>query len=366
MTEGQEPQASGASQIASQQSQSQEQDFWRDSGYHLLDRAPSGRLLVTDNFLRAYLLRPEVAPVAESCDAELALHQALLDNPRRKVTAEDLKQLADPDAVEGYQIVLGFRDRLLAAPDLESAYQAFFTGPPPQGEPQAPVPPLFLDQLAQIILRNILRHQPRPLQLRAAELLFRDQQITLQESHAMAADEEVVSLHARNGGLGDLGQLVVEAGTQLKAIELDVLTEENAGIYWERNQRYDTVLNLGFAGAGLDALCRVLEKWVAHFLSVEVSIQPVQEISDQRWVWHLGLDAEGSRLLNDLYNGKEPGEAQLARLLSLFRLEFKNPADMRPDIAGRPVYLALSMTPDKKLKVKPQNLLVNLPLASRN
>jgi hypothetical protein len=342
------------------------QDFWKDSGFHLLAKNHKGRLAVSDDFLRAYLLRPEVAPIAESCDAERALHRALMAAPRRAVTAVELAALADPDARENYDITLAFRDRLLAAPDLEGAYQSFFVSPPAPDKSGPPIPPLFLDQLAQVILRNILDDGPPPLQARAAELLFRDQQITLQEGHAMAADEEIVALHARNGGLGGLGQLALEAGTQLKAIELDVLTEQNAELYWARSHRYDTVINLGFAGVGLDALCRVLEKWVAHFLAVEVTVQPVQEISDPRWVWHLGLDVEGTRLLNDLYNGHDPGEARLARLLSLFRLEFKDPRDMRPDIAGRPVYLALSMTDDKKVKIKPQNLLVNLPLASRN
>jgi hypothetical protein len=36
---------------------------------------------------------------------------------------------------------------------------------------------------------------------------------------------------------------------------------------------------------------------------------------------------------------------------------------MRPAIAGRPVYLAMAMNPDNVLKLKPQNLLLNLPLA---
>jgi hypothetical protein len=39
-----------------------------------------------------------------------------------------------------------------------------------------------------------------------------------------------------------------------------------------------------------------------------------------------------------------------------------SPADMRPAIAGRPVYLAMAMDSDNKLKLKPQNLLLNLPL----
>jgi hypothetical protein len=125
------------------------------------------------------------------------------------------------------------------------------------------------------------------------------------------------------------------------------------------------VLNLNFAGTGLDALCRVLEAWVGHFLDLSVSIQPVQTIADEKWVWHVGLDAEGSALLNDLYNGVEVGEARLARLLALFRLEFADPSVMAAEIAGRPVYLAMAMTPEGNLRLKPQNLLVNLPLAER-
>ena len=45
------------------------------------------------------------------------------------------------------------------------------------------------------------------------------------------------------------------------------------------------------------------------------------------------------------------------------KFNFANPADMRPPLAGRPVYLAMAMNADKVLKLKPQNLLLNLPLA---
>jgi hypothetical protein len=38
---------------------------------------------------------------------------------------------------------------------------------------------------------------------------------------------------------------------------------------------------------------------------------------------------------------------------------------MRPEIAGAPVFLGLAMTPDGTLRMKPQNLLLNLPLARR-
>jgi hypothetical protein len=36
---------------------------------------------------------------------------------------------------------------------------------------------------------------------------------------------------------------------------------------------------------------------------------------------------------------------------------------MRPDIAGRPVYLALSADESDVVHMKPQNLLVNLPVS---
>mgnify|MGYP003700694027 FL=1 len=335
-------------------------DFWQDSGYHLLERRADGYLTVTDDFLRAYLNRPEVRPVEESNDAERALHAALLRNPREAVSGERLAAMADPDAIENYQVVLAFRERLLAADSLEDAYLKLFL------EPQGiTVPPLFVDQLAHVIARAVLEGEDDPLKARAAELLFRAQQVTINDGAIMAADAETVEMYATSGGFGSLGRLVAEAQTPLRTVELDVLTETNADIYWGRDSRYDTVLNLNFSGAGLDALCRVLEGWIAHFYDIAVSIQPVQKITDERWVWHIGLDAEGSAMLNDLYNGADVGEGRLARLLSLFRMDFQDPSVLRPELAGRPVYLAMAMSEKSQLRLKPQNLLVNLPLAPR-
>ena len=58
-------------------------DFWLSCGHHLLDRDPGGCLLLTDEFLKLYLARPEVIPPAEACPAERSLHAALLADPRR-------------------------------------------------------------------------------------------------------------------------------------------------------------------------------------------------------------------------------------------------------------------------------------------
>jgi hypothetical protein len=107
-----------------------------------------------------------------------------------------------------------------------------------------------------------------------------------------------------------------------------------------------------------------MEEWIAHFLGVKVSIRSEREIDDAHWSWHVGLDAEASAILNDLYNRQPVDEARIGRLLCLFRLDFADPADMRPALAGRPVWLAMAMDEHNRLRLKPQNLLMNLPLAA--
>jgi hypothetical protein len=332
-------------------------EFWRSSGYRLLRPGEGGRLEIGDDFLRAYLLRPEVVPVEESCAEETALHQALMTLPRLPVDAARLDRLADPDARESYALVLGFRDRLLAAGSIEAAYLDLVR------HGSGGLPPLFLDQLVHVVLRHLLDGCTDPLRLRAAELLFREQKVTIQDGAVLLADEETVEMHGQGAGYGSLGRLLVQSEVPLKSVELDVLDETNAALYWARSDRFDTVLDLGFTRPGLDALCRVLEAWVRHFTASAVSIQPVREIKDERWVWHTGLDAEASAILNDLWQGHEVGEERQARLLALFRLEFKDPTDMLERVRGRPVYLGLAMTPSQRLRLKPQNLLLNLPLA---
>jgi hypothetical protein len=116
------------------------------------------------------------------------------------------------------------------------------------------------------------------------------------------------------------------------------------------------------ARSGLKALAKVLELWVQHFLGVAVSIRPLQQVDDEAWRWHVGLDSEASSLLNDLYEGREVGAGRMQRLVSLFRLDFDDAREMRADVAGKPVYLGLMMNAQGVLKLKPQNLLVSLPL----
>ena len=333
-------------------------DFWRSCGYRLLTVGGDGRLTVTDDFLRSYLMRPELAPIPESCAAEHALHDALLATPRRTVTPAELAAITDADARENYDIWLRFRERLTEANSLEAAYAGLFRGD------GVDVPPMFVHQLTQVILRHILGEDADAMAARAAEMLFRAQKIAVLEDGAvMAADAVTVDLYATGGGFGSLGELLARNRTPLRTVELDVLDRETAADYWERDERFDTSISLNRGRAALAALTDVLQRWVAHFLAVDVTIAPQREIDDARWVWHVGLDAEASALLNDLYNKVDVDDTRMRRLLCLFQLDFADSAAMRPALAGRPVYLAMAMDADNLLKLKPQNLLLNLPLA---
>ena len=310
---------------------------------------------MSDDFLRAYYLRPEIHPVEESGDAERRLHASLMEEPRRSVAPAELDAVEDVDARDNYRVVLNFRKKLLEAGTIEAAYRTLFkTG--------VDVPPIFVDQLAHVILRNILDGCEDPLKLRAGELFFREQKATIREGHVLLADLETVEMHASGDRYGSLGRLIVEAQGDLAKTDLDVIDRANAALYWERESRHDTVISLTYGRPALDAFCRVMEAWVAHFLAVKVAIRPVRKIEEAPWAWHIGLDAESTAMLNDLWAGNELEQGRMRRILALFELRFDDPAVMRRDIAGRSVYLALSCDESEVVRMKPQNLLLNLPL----
>ncbi|HEX6530195.1 MAG TPA: DUF6352 family protein [Burkholderiales bacterium] len=329
-------------------------DFWRNSGFHLLERDPAGRLRVTDDFLRAYYLRPEVHPVEESGDAERRLHASLMEQPRRKVESKDIAAVEDADARHNYEVVLRFRNQLLQAGTVEGCYMSLFKSP-------IDIPPMFIDQLAHVILRNVLDGTDDALRLRAAEVFFREQKATIQDGHALLADLETVEMHASGNQYGSVGRLIVEAQGDVFQKELDVLDRNNAALYWERESRHDTVISLTYGRPALDALCRVLEAWVLHFLGIKVGVKPIRKIEEARWAWHVGLDAESTAILNELWAGTQIEHGRMRNILALFEMRFEEPQDMRADIRGRTVYLALS-SEGGVVKMKPQNLLTNLPL----
>jgi hypothetical protein len=282
------------------------------------------------------------------------LHAALMESPRRTVSAEEISSIEDEDVKHNYAVILRFRDKLLESGTVEGAYMSLFKSP-------VDIPPMFVDQLAHVILRNILDGSDDPLRLRAAELFYREQKATIQEGHALLADLETVEMHASGNRYGSIGRLIVEAQGDLAQVDLDVLDRANAALYWERESRHDTVISVTYGRPALDALCRVIEGWVLHFLGLKILVKPIRKIEEQKWAWHVGLDAESSAILNELWAGGEVEPGRLRNILALFELRFDDPAAMRADLRGRSVYLALSCE-EGVVKMKPQNLLIGLPL----
>lgn len=334
--------------------------FWVHSGLALLDVDEHGGLIVTDEFLAAYLRRPELAPVPESCAAERALHAGLLAAPRVAVPDAQLAGLADPDARDNWRMFLRFRDRLLGAPNLQAAYVAIFADAQRAG--RIDVPPLFVDQLAQIIVHHLLADCEDGLMLRVAELWFREQRVSVADNRVLLADLETVDARREDQGFGDLGRLLAQAQVAARGVDLEVVDRENAEAYFGRDERHDFAVELTHGRTASAMLCDLLRRWVGHLLGVAVKVRTLAQIEDARWRWHVGLDAEASKLLDTLWRdgGLTPDEHR--RLLLLMRLDFERLEDQDPQVAGKPVYLALAMDEDGVLRMKPQNLLFNLPL----
>jgi hypothetical protein len=326
-------------------------DFWLSCGHHLTDRDAGGGLLATDEFLKAYLARPELVPPAQACAAERGLHAVLLSDPRRRVAADEIAAIADADARENWSLMIAFRDALMRHRTLEAAYRDLVR------RDAGRTPPLFHSQLVHVILRNALDGCEDPVVLRAAELFFRPQRMTLHQNSLIAADEETIA----GTRAAPLSPLVHMLGIPA-ADEIDVLTVDNAHAYWERSDRFDMALDLTAGRAGLAALGTAMARWIAHMLAVVVEIEPLAEMRNVDLRWYVGLDAEGTRIGDALWRGETPDEAARGRVVGLFRLTFRDPGIVVDAVGGEAVYLILAMAPDRVLRMKPQNLLTGLPI----
>jgi hypothetical protein len=326
-------------------------DFWLACGHHLLDRDEGGGLVITDEFLKVYLARPELAPPPDACPAERSLHSALLASPRRKVSAADIASIADADARENWSLMIAFRDHLMRHKTLEAAYADMMRNG------AGSTPPLFLNQLVHVILRNALDGCDDPFVLRAAEMFFRPQRLTLHEGSLIAADEETIS----GAGNTPASPLVSMLGIPAQA-DIDVLNDDNAHRYWDHSDLFHTALDLTAGRRGLEALAEVMKRWISHVMGIEVEIEPLTEMRDVDFTWYVGLDAEGTRIGDALWNGEELDETAQACVVGLFRLTFRDPHMVTEAVGLQPVYLILAMSEDKIIRMKPQNLLSGLPV----
>jgi hypothetical protein len=332
-------------------------EFWVASGHHLTRRADHGGLVATPELIMAYLARPELMPPIEACKAERTLHASLLADPLRPVSKADIAALADADARENWSFMMAFRDRLMAAASLEAVYVTLARNG------AGDLPPIFLSQLCHLILRNALEGCDDPYTLRAAELFYRSQLATVHDGALLLADAEVVE--AQQHTHHDMHSSPLAAMLQPQAFgEMDVMDDENAWTYWSRSDAHAMVMNIGGNPKARAGLCRVIERWVAHLLGVTVNVETVASIEDRDWRWFVGLDSEGTKIGNNLWNGAAPDGHADERIVALMRLNIEDTRLVDQRVGSSPVYLILAMGADKEVRLKPQNLVVGLPLAS--
>lgn len=329
-------------------------DFWLSCGHHLVDRDASGGLLPTDEFLKAYLARPELLPPPEACVAERSLHAAIFAHPRQPVGADQVAMIADCDARENWEQMIAFRDHLLRHRTLEASYLDLAR------RPVGRTPPLFLNQLCHLILRNVLDGCEDPFMMRAAELFFRPQRMASFNGSLIAADEEAIAA----AGAAASSPLISMLGIPVSA-GVDVLGDENAESYWRRSDAFDMAIDLTAGRRGLAALGEVLRRWVSHLLAVEVTIEAATEMREVDLTWYVGLDAIGTAIGDALWNGEAMDDATRAAVVGIYRLTFDDPRHVAEAVGGKPVYLILAKSSDNILRMKPQNLLTGLPLRHR-
>src|SRR6185503_4401589 len=189
--------------------------------------------------------------------------------------------IADGDARENWQVMIAFRDRLMRHRTLEAAYLDIVRS-------GARVPHIFLNQLVHVILRNALDGCHDAFVLRAGELFFRTQRMTLHEGSLIAADEETIAGTSQT----PTSPLVSMLGIPAEA-EIDVMSEENADGYFAHSDQFHVALDLTAGRRGLLALADAMRRFIAHLLAVEVVVEPLTELREAKFTWYVGLDTDG-------------------------------------------------------------------------
>jgi hypothetical protein len=273
-------------------------------------------------------------------------------DPYRPVTDAEITAILDPDAQENWRLMVSFRDRLAASPTVEAAFKDIIS------KGLNGLPPLFVDQLIQVIARASLVGCEDAFVVRAAEMFYRPQRATVHDNTILLADAEIIETHEYNRNASPL--LSMLGGPAVS--ELEILKSITADDYWMRSDANDFVLDFGGEPSGRKALAEALRLWISHLHGVEVSVTPAENIKDTDWRWFVGLDAEASHIGNRLWRGQPVMPDEQARVIALFRLEFSDQTRLVAQAKGHPVYLILACQEDRLVRMKPQNLVTGLPL----
>jgi hypothetical protein len=144
--------------------------------------------------------------------------------------------------------------------------------------------------------------------------------------------------------------------------DIDVMNDDNAGHYYEHSDQFHVAIDLTGGRRGLHALSLVIARWIEHLLAVVVTVEPLAEMRDAKLAWYVGLDSDGTRIGDALWNGAALDEAAQASVVGLFRLTFRDQDVVLEKVKGEPVFVILAMGKDNILRLKPQNLITGLPI----
>src|SRR5262245_58873563 len=210
--------------------------------------------------------------------------------------------------------MIAWRDLLVAHRTIEAAYLHLVRSG------MGRTPPLFLNQLVHVILRNLLDGCDDPFMLRAAELFFRPQRLTSHGGSLIAADDELIA-----GTSSHSSPLVSMLGLPANA-EIDVLNDDNATTYWGRSDRFDTALDLTVGRRGLAALGDVIVRWLTHLLALDSRIEPLAALRGVDFFWFVGLVPRATTTGKGCGTGEKPDRAGQSSLIGCFRRSVAAPS----------------------------------------
>src|SRR5262249_41735720 len=150
------------------------------------------------------------------------------------------------------------------------------------------------------------------------------------EDLLLLGDEEVVGGPSPTPVLSLMSMLGKVTGP-----EVDILSEGNADSYWQRSNQFDLALDLTGGTQAPAALAHAMKLWISHLLGVDVAIEPLTALRDAKLSWYVGLDAEATRMGDQLWRGDALDDRTASRLLALFRLTFPEPGPALIDSIGR-------------------------------
>ena len=165
-----------------------EQDFWLSCGHHLLDRDEGGGLVVDRRIPQGLSGAAGARAAARSlrrrarAAREPAGRSAPAGRGRRDRRHRGCRRARELAGDAGLPRSICSRHRTIEAAYLDIVRRGI------EGRRT-----LFINQLVHVILRNALDGCDDPYVLRAAELFFRPQRMTLHDGSLIAADEETIA-----------------------------------------------------------------------------------------------------------------------------------------------------------------------------